>query len=438
MNIRPGARVLYFSIALVVASVLCFAIPPAAYLIPAGVLALLVLAFLDYNALRKSWENLKIERVLPPVAGRGVPFKVSMQISGAASLLKGEIRDVLPPASEPQYWSAAISILPAQATVVSTECQIPTRGLHGFGPIWLRLNGPYGILEAQRVFDQRSNIKVLPESAVSREGLDSQQLAVDLLERSARTRLRGQGLEFESLSEFREGDDVRRIDWRSSARHNRTVIRRYQLEQHRDVVIVLDCGRLMGTRAGNGTKLDRAVDSALMLSRVALEKGDRCGLGVFDDQVLGFLPPLSGAGAQKVIMDSVYNVQSRWRESNFNLMFATLQAKQSKRSLLVVLSDLVDAAASEQFRTALVALSRRHLLVFAALQTPLLDELAHAPTETMLDAARSSVALHLQREREKALHSLTHFGINVLDVDPAHLTVPLINRYVALRQQNLL
>ena len=102
MNIRPGARVLYFSIALVVASLLCFAFPTAAYLIPTAILALLVLAILDYNALRKSWESLKIERVLPPVAGRGVPFKVSMQISGAASLLKGEIRDVLPAASEPQ------------------------------------------------------------------------------------------------------------------------------------------------------------------------------------------------------------------------------------------------------------------------------------------------------------------------------------------------
>ena len=137
-------------------------------------------------------------------------------------------------------------------------------------------------------------------------------------------------------------------------------------------------------------------------------------------------------------MDSVYNVQSRWAESDFGLMFATLQSRQTKRSLVVILSDIVDVETSTRFRTSLATLSRRHVVLFAGLQTPLLRQIVAEPVATLLDGSRKAVTFRVLRERDEALRSLKRSGVQVLDVEPSRLTVPLLNRFIELRQQNVL
>jgi len=173
-----------------------------------------------------------------------------------------------------------------------------------------------------------------------------------------------------------------------------------------------------------------------MLSRVALSKGDRCG-GLFDDRALGFLPPQSGPAAYQAILSGLYDAQSRWRETDFGPMFANVQVRQQKRALVIVLSDLVDADTSERYRYAMASLTKRHVVVFAALQTPLLDELIHKPVQDAADVARIAVAMRLKREREKSLYALRRSGVFVLDVKPTDLTVPLINQYISLRERDL-
>src|SRR5580700_8461185 len=169
--------------------------------------------------------------------------------------------------------------------------------------------------------DLGSRGKVFPEGLVAEDDL-SQELAaeIQILDRRSRSKRRNVGTEFESISEFRLGDDPRRIDWRSTARTRRLVIRRFQVEQHQDVLILIDCGRLMGAAAGRGTKLDCAIDSALLLARVALANGDRCGTALFDNKVQGYLAPRSSMSAFHTVVEAVYDAQSRWQETDFALM----------------------------------------------------------------------------------------------------------------------
>src|SRR5262249_12831294 len=190
--------------------------------------------------------------------------------------------------------------------------------------------------------------------------------------------------------------------------------------------------------AGRGSKLYCAVDSALMLCRTALESGDRCGLALFADRVLGYQPPLSGPRSLRSLVDWVYNVQTHWVESDFGLMFATLQARQTKRSLVVVISDIVDAETSTRFRASLATLSQRHVVLFAGLRTPLLRQIVQEPVATLLDGSRKAVTFRILRERDEAFRSLRHSGVQILDVEPSRLTVPLLNRFIELRQRNLL
>jgi uncharacterized protein (DUF58 family) len=322
---------------------------------------------------------------------------------------------------------------------ITQELRIPVRGRHEFGPVWLRLSGPLRLLEAQRPIDCPGAVKVLPEQYASRDELIKDAGAeLALLDKVTFTRQHGAGTEFESLAEFRQGDDPRRIDWRTTAKHQRPVVRRYQVERHRDMMILIDCGRLMGATTERGSKLDCAIDAAMILARVGLQSGDRCGLGLFDHQVRGYLPPMSGAASMNAIAECVYDAHVSWIESDFTPMFATLQRRQAKRSLIIIISDVVDAETSSQFRGSLLHLKKRHLVLFAALRTPLLGRVVDEPVATMLDASRKAVTFRLLREREEALHTLHRGGIHVLDVLPEQLTAPLINQFIELRLKNVL
>jgi uncharacterized protein (DUF58 family) len=427
---------------LLVVAALTFVWPGAPWLPVAGFVSAVacMVAALDYRALRRSFRATKIERTMPAVVGRDLPFRVELRVWGSGlTPLEGELRDVVPAAAVPAFGVHAFRLPAGDSIALAATFRIPVRGSFEFGPAWLKLTGPYDVLEAQQACSGTDGVKVLPEGFSSSEGLRHDERAELLvLDKISRVRQTGVGTEFERLSEYRPGDDPRRIDWKTTARFRRPVVRRFQIERHRDVMVVIDCGRLMGADAGRGSKLDCAVDSALLLCRTALEGGDRCGIALFDDRVLSYQPPRSGPHALRSLVDQVYDVQSRWAESDFGLMFATLQSRQTKRSLVVILSDIVDVETSTRFRASLATLSRRHVVLFAGLQTPLLRQIVTEPVATLLDGSRKAVTFRILRERDEAMRSLKRSGVQVLDIEPSRLTVPLVNRFIALRQQNVL
>lgn len=440
MKIRPGRNLVAGFGVLTALAVFSVFWSAGVWLILAMAVAAAAGAICDWLALRQAVPRVSVSRSQPTIVARDLPFRIELRIANAGSRpLAGDLRDCAPVAAIPSFATHPLE-LPADGSVqVRAPLRIPVRGAYEFGPVWLRLRGPLRLLDMQWSISSTGRVKVLPEAFCSNEGLRQDERAELLqLDKASRVRHHGAGTEFEMLSEFRAGDDPRRIDWRTSARYRRLVVRRFQIERHRDVMIVVDCGRLMGSDAGVGTKLDRAVDAALMLGRTALDGGDRCGMALFDDQVLRYLPPVSGLRSLRALSEAVYDVQSRWRESDFSRMFATLQSRQSKRSLIVILSDIVDVETSSRFRTSLATLARRHVVLFAALQTPLLRGIVEGPIETLLDGSRQAVAFRVLREREQALHSLKRSGVHVLDVEPDRLTVPLINRFIELRQGSLL
>ncbi len=438
MNYRPGPALPALFGFLIVLGLGCFAWPGLAWVIAAAGALLPPLLALEAWELAKLRRHVTLRRRLPHAAGRGLAFEERLIITNAsARAVTGELRELLPDDARPAVWIERMRVEAGDELDLARCLVITRRGRHNFGPAWVRLRGRLGLLERQDCHDATAILRVLPEGIAAGE-LGQAGERVRPLDQRTRTRLQGEGTEFHSLNAYRPGDDPRRVDWRASARSRRLIVRRFQLEQHRDVVVLLDCGRLMGAGAGTGTKLDCAVDATLMLARLALGAGDRVGVALFDSRVRGYLPPQSGVAAFSRIRDAIFDAQSRLEETNFTEMFALLQQRQQKRSLIVVLSDFVDDSTTGRFRAALATLRHRHVVLFAALRTPLLREIVAEPVASMRDAARSAVALRLSRERERALHAIERAGVHVLDVEPGELTAPLLNRYVDLRERNLL
>lgn len=442
---RPGPRLLPLAAGLLLVGLLAFLHGAFLVLFFLLLLVLMGLAWLDAGRAFQSLQSIHVTREVPAVVGRGLPFLHAINVvQSGPEEVRGEVRDVLPAVCEPSWLAHSFVLEPPSSGSkpmcrLETTCRIPLRGSHRFGPIWVRLEGPWGLMEVQRPFPESHTMKVLPETFASREQLQKDLGAqLILLDKAVRSREVGSGTEFVSLFPFRQGDDPRRIDWRATARHGYPIVRRYQVERHRDVLILIDSGRLMGAMTDRGSKLDCAVDSALNLARVVLHGGDRCGIGVFDSSLRGFLAPLAGGKALGNLVECVYGLETSWRETDFTRMFAELQRRQAKRCLLIVLSDLGDHETSRSHCAALARLSRRHLVLFAALRTPLLRRVIHYEPATIAEGARQAVAMHLLRDRGRALNALKHGGIHVLDVEPQQLTLPLINQFIELRQRNLL
>ncbi len=454
--VRPGTVAVACAVSTIAFTVLSFWFPWAVGAVVPILFAVVVLAVADFRSLKSNGDRVSVSLSSPSSIGRGVRFDVVLRgdlevthrtkievrveipseaIAANQAKMRPGIRD-----GEPQYWIDCSAVLTDSPSFQLTRSfMISVRGKYCFGPVWLRRSGRFGMLEAHRRYDSKVSVDVLPETFWSVQQLDVDDASERrLLDRIAKTRHQGTGTEFESLSEFRFGDDLQRIDWRASARNRHLIIRRFQVERHRDLMILVDCGRLMASETRHGTKLDCAVDSALMLGRVALRAGDRCGLASYDDRVKRFIPPLTGGQAMSTLVHNVYDLRSVYRESDFGAMFETLQVRHRKRSLVVVLSDISDLETTKRFRASMIALAKRHVVLFAAIRTPLLSELPRRPVDSILSASRQTVAFRLQQERERAVNSLRRSAINVLDVEPSQLTVPLINHFVNLRVQNRL
>ncbi len=440
MKFRPGPVLIALAISAVAFAAASFFAPVAAWAIVPLVIAALGMAVYDGIWLGRHFGDFAVTQIAPQIAGRDVPFEIVLRAKNSGNaLLRGAVRTVVPNVARPRVW---ISDFRRDGIRESREFRqtfhIDARGQFEFGPISAVLSGPCRALDVLWELGGTNRVKVYPEGLVAEDDF-SQNLAaeIQILDRRSRAKRRSAGTEFESISEFRGGDDPRRIDWRATARTRRLVVRRFQVEQHQDVFVLIDCGRLMGSAAGRGTKLDCAVDSALYLARTALANGDRCGLALFDSNVTAFLPPRSGLSALPTIVECVYNAQSQWQETDFAPLFAHLQARHHKRAVLIILSDVADQETSRRARSALINLASRHAVIFAALQTPLLFAQTRVPIGNRLDAARQVVAYRLLREREETLHALRRGSINVLDVEPSELTLPLINRYLELRSRNV-
>lgn len=440
MRLRPGSNLLAACVAVALLSVSVFLWTGMAAVLALVAIGLALAGWWDYRQARERLEALRIDRDQPLVIGRDLPFFIRYQLTNrSAETITGELRDTRPHEARPNYAWRSFEVGPNQQIDLDETLRIPVRGEHRLGPVWLRTKGPWRLIETQKPLETFATIKVLPETFASREELIKDVGAeVRLLDKVMTARQTGGGTEFDSLYPYQYGDDPRRIDWRATARARQPIVRHYQVERHRDVMIVVDSGRLMASDSGRGSKLDRAVDSALHLAGVALRGGDRCGIGVFDDRVRGYLPPVAGVASLRSVVESLYDARTEWRESDFTRMFAELQVRQAKRSLVVILSDLSDQETSAQLRASLARLSKRHLVLFVAIRTPMLSEVIAGPLDSVDEGSRKAVAMRLVRERRQTLHALERGGVQVLDVEPRQLTLPLINRFLTLRGGSLL
>jgi uncharacterized protein (DUF58 family) len=251
-------------------------------------------------------------------------------------------------------------------------------------------------------------------------------------------RQRGMGRDFESLRDYLEGDEIRDICWTASARRGALVTRVYEMEKSQAVWLVLDAGRLQGARVGRYTKLDQATAAALALAQIALTSGDRVGLLAYGRETQQLVLPGRGAAHLRVLLDALAQVRPEPLEADHLRATATLMHRQSRRSLILWMTDFPETAMQPEVLDAAAQLVRRHLLLFIAISQLDLQRQAAAIPETVDAMFETAAAQELLDRRERLLRRLQERGAMTLETQPESLAASMLNRYLEVKEQGIL
>jgi uncharacterized protein (DUF58 family) len=255
-------------------------------------------------------------------------------------------------------------------------------------------------------------------------------------------RQRGLGREFEALREYRQGDELRDVAWAATARRRQLITRTYTVERSQAVWIVIDAGRLMRARIQNrGTnfsKLDYAVNAALSVARVAEQNGDRVGLLAYSRSIQAAIAPARGSHQLRLFVDTLADVHTEPVEADHARAAANLLHKQTRRALVVWMTDFAETPALPDVIESAAHVARRHLVLFTAIAQPDLARVAHQVPQSEADMFQQAAALDIIDRREILLRQLRHNGVLTMNLRPQEFTTSLVNRYLEIKDRNLL
>lgn len=400
---------------------------------------LLAAAAADFLLSEKA-DAFRVEREMEERFAMGAENEVTIKITNRARRrVTFIVKDEYPPEMELLTPREAQLTVPAGRSRSWRYSLLPTaRGKYGFGNMVLRFRTRLGLLWRQFAYITATDVRVYPDIREARK----HEIYAHRNRRPEpglrRMRVRGQGREFESLREFVIGDEIRHISWAATARRGKLITRQYTIERSQNIVVLLDTGRLMTARIGKLTKLDHAVNAALSIAYVAAAGGDNVGLVAFSRRVVSYLPPRRGHDQINRLMEALYSLEPQMIEPSYKRAFNFFSANCHRRSLVVILTDLVDRDASAELLAHTSQLVPRHLPLIITIGDTDLRELVRAQPASSADVYRQSVAEEILRQREEALTRIRHAGGLALDVPAGRLSLELVSKYLEVKERGLL
>jgi uncharacterized protein (DUF58 family) len=399
---------------------------------------ILVAALADLFTLpRKS--NFAIDRETTRVVSVQKNHAVTIHISNLGQRPRTAwIRDDIPQEFEPTPKEFVLRLAPRSRATVHYELKATKRGKFTLECINLRVRSLLGLWQRLLIYPQKNELHVYP---------DMRQLAeYAILARTNRLSLMGVrrtrrvGLEndFERLRDYTLDDNFRYIDWRASARRLKLTVKDFQTSQSQRIMFLLDCGRLMTNESSGLSLLDHSLNAALLMSYVALRQGDSVGMIAFSDRVIRYVPPRGGMKQMNQLLHASFDRFPELIESRYDDAFLYLNTHLKKRSLVVLISNVIDEVNAHQIERYLQNLVGRHLPLGVLLRDRRLFAAADRDPATDDELYEAAAASELLLWRHQVLRDLERRGVMALDVFPEDMTAPLVNSYLEIKARQLL
>ncbi len=414
-----------FVAVLTICALIALVVPPAVSVV-LGVLALLA-AVADATVARRPF---RVERAVSSVLSRGREEPLLLSIDGASTRPgRGvRLRQPMPP-------DTLLSVREVVGTNLVSALTINRRGKHVLPQAAIAVDGPLGLGRWMHRLGDETTVTVYPDMKTAWRIADAVRRG-RFSDPGSRTRgPLGLGTDFESIREYRPDDDIRLVNWKASARLGVPMSNNLRIEQDRDVMCCIDTGRLMASPLGVATRLDVAFDAVVALALVADEVGDRIGSVAFADTVRRYVPP--GRSTGRKVVEATIDLEPLLIDADYELAFRRVGG--SKRSLVVVLTDLVEPAATQPLIDAVPVLAKRHVVVVASIDDPDVVAMAAQPDHISrdshpLDVARARLAQDLLADRDAAAAKLRFQGALVVIAPPERLADAVVHAYLRTKR----
>jgi uncharacterized protein (DUF58 family) len=437
LRIHPRGRMVYAAVVPAVAAWAILAAAEMVWLVAAIDAALILLAAADLLTLPRR-KSISVERHAGRIASLGKHHAVSLLVlnhSGRA--LTARLRDGVPHELNPQPAEFSLHLAPRSRSTLHYVLQPSRRGAFAISHVHLQARSRLGFWHRFIDYPVETAVNVYPDmQQLSQYALLARTNRLSLLG-VRRARRIGQDHDFERLRDYSIDDNYKHIDWRATARRRKLTVKDFQVSQSQRIVFLIDCGRMMTNQAAGLSLLDHAINSMLMLGYVALRQGDSVGMIVFSDEIHSYIPPRSGMNQMNRLLHASFNRFPELTESRYDQAFRYLASHCRKRSLVVLVTSVIDKVNTDQIDRYLTNLVGRHLPLGVMLRDRQVFDAAE--TEAGGDQFwRTAAAADILAWRHQAIVDLRRKGVLSLDVFPEDMTAPLINRYLEIKARHLL
>ncbi len=438
LRVFPGPRLVQLALLPAALSAGLLVVPALWWLVVVADAALLVVVFCDLGTLPPH-KALSAQREAGRIASLKKAHPVTLTLANQTRRdFRVSVRDGAPHElnAQPDEFTR---LLPGRSrTTLRYQLRPSRRGAFSLEMVHLRVGSRMGLWRRYLDYPVETTVHVYPDmKQLGQYAILARTNRLSLLG-VRRTRRVGEDHDFERLRDYTVDDNYRHIDWRSTARRRKLTVKDFQASQSQRIIFLMDCGRMMTNEAAGLSLLDHGLNAMLMLSFVALRQGDSVGLICFSDAVHGFVPPRSGMFQMNRLLRASFDRFPRLIESRYDLAFRYLASRCRRRSLVVLVTNVIDEVNANQIDRYLSNLVGRHLPLGVLLRDRRLFEAAdveHPSDEQLWPAA---AAAEILTWRHQVLSDLQSKGVLSLDVFPDEMTAPLVNRYLEVKARHLL
>jgi uncharacterized protein (DUF58 family) len=390
-------------------------------------------------AMLYSSSALSAKRILPEKFSNSDQNEVMIQLTNKHPFtISVGIVDELPVQFQKRDFFQTTKLLGKERTTYSYSVRPVERGAYVFGNLNLYASSVIGLLRRRYTFSNEQKVKVYP-SFIQMKKYDF--LAIDnRLSHIGLKKIRkiGHTMEFEQIKEYVSGDDVRTVNWKATAKQARLMVNQFQDEKMQPVYSIIDTSRVMKMPFNELKLVDYAINSALAFSNIALKKNDKVGLVNFSNTIGNFLPAQAKKTYLNNILETLYNMDSEFLDSDFGLLQAMVRRRITHRSLLLLYTNFEHISSLHRKLPYLQAIAKKHVLVVIFFENTELRKLSDVAPENVSDIFDQTIAQQFQFDKKLMVRELQQRGIQTVLTAPEDLTVNTINKYLEIKARGLL
>lgn len=432
-------RFFYTAGTLVFLFIIGYVLPVVAIVAEVSFYLSLAFLFIDFLLLYRIKEGIQLERLCAEKFSNGDDNGVRLIIENQYPIkLQLQVIDELPEQLQVRDQHFDLTLAPGDVKEIHYDIRPTKRGEYVFGMVNVFVSTFLGIIRRRYLMGEEKAVAVYPSFIQMRKyellAISNQLQAFGV----KKIRRIGNNMEFEQIKNYVAGDDYRKVNWKATARKNQLMVNQYQDERSQQVYSVIDKGRVMQMPFEGLSLLDYAINSSLVISNIALKKGDKAGIVTFQQKVNSILPASSRNMQLNLILEHLYKQKTGYKETDFSKLYIALKRKVTQRSLVLLYTNFESLSALKRQLPFLRKIRQQHLLVCIFFQNTEVEELIHTKAVDIEEVYTKGIAEQLSFEKKLIVKELQAHGIHTILTPPKELSVNTINKYLELKSRGLI